>query len=131
MMWQNSENLIQQNLSISRLNQVKKDHISINIWFFKCWMLDVSRTASYEINLVCLPVRQLLLFLKTGSLVFSDIVHDDSWPWYLVTDEGRFLKKRNWRPKFRPNCSKSGSKLGFLPFSQVWFVSFTWNCIKW
>ena len=56
-------------------------------------MLDVSRTASYEINLVRLPVRQLLLFLKTGSLVFSDIVHDDSCPWYLVTDEGRFLKK--------------------------------------
>ena len=28
-----------------------------------------------------------------GSLVFSDVVHDDSWPWYLVTDETRFLKK--------------------------------------
>ena len=56
-------------------------------------MLDVSRTRSYEINLARLPVRQLLRFLKTGSLAFSDIVHGDSWPWYLVTDEGRFLKK--------------------------------------
>ena len=29
-----------------------------------------------------------------GSLVFSDIVHDDSWRWYLVTDGARFLKKK-------------------------------------
>ena len=40
-----------------------------------CWTLDVSRTASYEINLVCQSVS---LFLKIGSLVFSDIVSDDS-----------------------------------------------------
>ena len=32
-----------------------------------------------------------LSFLKIGSLVFSDIVHDDSWPWYLVTDEVWFI----------------------------------------
>ena len=31
-------------------------------------------------------VRPPLSFLKFGSLVFSDIVHDDSWPWYLVND---------------------------------------------
>ena len=45
--------------------------------FFSYWTLDVSRTASYEINLVCLPVRPSLSFLKIGSLVFSDIVHDN------------------------------------------------------
>ena len=33
-----------------------------------------------------------LSFLKIGSLVFSDIVHDDSWPWYLMTDRARFFK---------------------------------------
>ena len=60
------------------------------------WMFDVSRTASYEIILVhpsiclsihlsiCLPVRLSdclsLSFLNIGSLVFSDIIHDDSWP---------------------------------------------------
>ena len=38
------------------------------------WTLGVSRTASYEITLV----RPLLSFFKIGSLVFSDIVHDDS-----------------------------------------------------
>ena len=34
-----------------------------------CWMLDISGTASYETT---------LNFLKITSLVFSDIVHDDS-----------------------------------------------------
>ena len=45
------------------------------------WTLDVSWTASYEITLcpfVCLSVCPSLNFLKIGSLVFSDIVHDDS-----------------------------------------------------
>ena len=60
------------------------------------WTLDVSRTASYEITLVhlsvCPYVRPSLSFLKIGSLVFSDIAHDDSWPWYLMTDRARFLK---------------------------------------
>ena len=51
-------------------------------------MLDVSWTASYEITLVRLPVYPSLSFL-----VFTYIVHDDSWPWYLVTDKTRFLKK--------------------------------------
>ena len=32
-------------------------------------------------------------FLKIGSLDFSDIVHIN-WPWYLVTDKVRFLKKK-------------------------------------
>ena len=39
-----------------------------------------------------------LSFLKTGSLVFSDIVHDDSWQWYLVTSEARLLKKKYGGP---------------------------------
>ena len=54
--------------------------------FFLLWMLDVSQTASYEITLVrqsvcvsaCPPVCPSLSFLKIGSLVFSDIVHDYS-----------------------------------------------------
>ena len=33
-------------------------------------------------------------FLKIGSLVSSDFVHDNSWPWYLVPNEARFLKKK-------------------------------------
>ena len=34
-----------------------------------------------------------LTFLKIELFIFSDIVHDDSWPWYLVIEEARFLKK--------------------------------------
>ena len=58
------------------------------------WTLDVTRTASYEITFVPLSVRPSLSFLKNGALVFSNIVHDDSWPWYLLTDEARFLKEK-------------------------------------
>ena len=43
---------------------------------------------------VRMSVRLSLNFLKTGSLVFSDIVQDDTRPWYLVTDKARFLKKK-------------------------------------
>ena len=58
-------------------------------------------------------------FVKIGSLFFPDIVRSDSWPLYLVTDKTRFLKKKIWWPKFRPNEPKSSPKLLFLPFSQV------------
>ena len=87
------------------------------------WTLNVSWTASYGITLVCLSlcgsvclsVFPSLSFLKIGSVVFSDIVHVDSWPWHLVTDRARFLKK-NWQPEFGPNWRKSGPKLGFFLF---------------
>ena len=87
--------------------------------FILFWALEVSRTASYEITVVrlsvCpsvrpsvrLSVRPSLSFLKIESLVFSDIVHNDSWAWDLLTDGARFLKN-NWRPKFGPNGTKSG-----------------------
>ena len=66
------------------------------------WMLHVSQRASYEISLVrpsvcpsvCLSVHLSLSFLEIGSLVFFYIVHDGNWPWYLVTDRARFLKKQ-------------------------------------
>ena len=65
--------------------------------FIFFWTVNVSLTASYEITLLGLSVypsvHPSLSFLKIGSL-FSDIVHSDSWPWYLVTDEARFLKKK-------------------------------------
>ena len=47
-----------------------------------------------SLSSVCLSVCPSLHFLKIGSLVFCDIVHDDSWPWILVTDEARFLRKK-------------------------------------
>ena len=54
-------------------------------------MLDFSRTASYEITVIRLSVRPSLSFLKIGSLVFSDIVHGNSCPWYLVSNKARFF----------------------------------------
>ena len=80
---------------------------------------------------VCPSIRPSLSSLKIWSLVFSDIVHDDSWPWYLVVDRARFLKKKNWCPKFGSNGPNSNPKLFFLLFSQVCFISFPWNCIQW
>ena len=54
---------------------------SHSICVHSCWTLDVRRTASYEIfSSVCLSVCPSIYFLKSGSLVFSDIVHDDSLP---------------------------------------------------
>ena len=52
-------------------------------WSERCWTPDASRTSSYEITLVrppvCPYVRPPLIFLKIGSLVLSDIVHNDIW----------------------------------------------------
>ena len=42
------------------------------------WTLDVSQTASYEITVVRLPIHPSVNFLKIGSLVFPDVVHDNS-----------------------------------------------------
>ena len=85
------------------------------------WMLSVSQIASIKITLVqlsgCLcvylSVCPLLNFLKIGSLIFAGIVHDNSWPWYLVIDEAIFLKK-NWQPEFGLNEQKSDPDWGFL-----------------
>ena len=133
---------------------------------------------------VCPSIHSSLSFLKIGLVGFSDIAHDYNYPWHLVTDWARFLKKKfdsrnlgqigknqvqnkvfshslkfgslvfldvayndslqqcltssrgkihekNFWPKFLPKGPKSGSKLGFLSFSQVWFLSFPLNCIGW
>ena len=73
--------------------------------------------------------RPSLSFLKIGSLVLSDIVHDDIWPLYLVTDEARFLKKKFFCD---PNLGP-GPKWDFSSFSWVWIriISFPWNWIQW
>ena len=96
------------------------------MFLFTFWMFDVTWTVSYELTLVCLwvcpsvcssvypSVCPSLSFFKIGSLVFSGIVHDDSWPWHLVTDRARILtkKKKYWQPEFGLNGPKLGPKLG-------------------
>ena len=48
---------------------------------------------------LCLSFCLSQSFLEIGLLVFSDIVHDDTWPWYLVTDKAKYLKKKYWWPR--------------------------------
>ena len=62
-------------------------------------------------------------FSQDWIIIFSDILHDDSWPWYLVIDETKFKKKKKWWPEF-------GLKWGFSTFSWVWIVHFAWNNIQ-
>ena len=62
-------------------------------------------------------------FLKFVSLVFLEIAYNDSLQQCLTSSGGKTHKKI-WRPKFGPNKPKSGSKLRFLSFSQVWVIVF-------
>ena len=87
---------------------------------------------------ICLSIHlcisQSLNFLKIRTLVFSDIVDDDSWPWYLVTDKARLLKKRFWCPEFWPNLPKSVPKWvfwDFLEFGLYVFVEITYDDSLW
>ena len=57
-------------------------------------------------------------FLKLGLLVFLEITYNDSLEQYVTSST---VKTKNIETRFGP---KSGPKLrGFLPFSQVWFIS--------
>ena len=60
--------------------------------------------------------------------VFSDIAYDDNLPDNYWLTKQDLKKKKIWQPQFG---SKLGTKLSFLPFSHIWFISFPWNCIKW
>ena len=76
---------------------------------------------------------------KWGFLSFSWVLdhmfslgiacNDSLWQ-YLTPSRGKTHEK-NWDSWFVSNGPKSGPKLGFLPFCQVWFISFSLNCIEW
>ena len=68
------------------------------------WTLDVSRTEFCEITLVRLSLHlsvrlsvrlfdcpSVTKFSQDWIISFSEIVHDDNWPLYLVTDKAKFL----------------------------------------
>ena len=103
---------------------------------FKFWMLNFGWTTYHEITLVnlsvplsiSLSVHPSLNFIKIGSLVFSNIVNDESWPWYLVTEKARILKK-HLVAQIGPNGPKLGPNWGFLSFPWVWIIIFPWYCI--
>ena len=78
------------------------------------------------LSVLCLPllpsVCSSLIFLKIGSVLFSDVVQDDSWLWSLVTEESKFLKKE------LADQTKSGARWGFSTLSWVWiFQHFHWH----
>ena len=79
---------------------------------------------------VHLSVRPSLNFLKIGSSAFSDIVHDDSWPWYPVTDRAKFLKKKKLAARILANGTKWGPKLRlfyFLKFGLLVFLEVAYS----
>ena len=78
----------------------------------------------------CLSVcPSVTKFSKDWIITFFYILHG---PWHLVTGGAKFLGKKTLQSKFGPNRQKSDPKLVFfLPFSQVWSLSFSWSCIQW
>ena len=73
--------------------------------YFSKWYSEIGKLVRYLLHVKKHPMKSLLSvrlsicpsvhpsqsFLKIRSLVFFDIVHDDSWPWHLVTDKARFF----------------------------------------
>ena len=64
------------------------------------------------------------LFLKFGLLVLFQIAYNDSLQQFIASSRGKTHEKIFWGPNLGQNGPKSGPKLGFLPFSQDWFISF-------
>ena len=106
----------------------------------------VSQTASFEISLVrpsvcpsvglsvCLPVypsiHLSLSFLKNKPLVFPDIVHDDSWSWYLVID-GASIWKKNGDLNFGLNQAKNEVFCYLIEFESYIFLEIAYNDSSW
>ena len=73
---------------------------------------------------VRLFVRPSLNSLKIGSSAFSDIVHDDSWPWYPVTDRAKFLKKKKLAAR---NGAQNYASCYFLKFGLLVFLEVAYS----
>ena len=61
---------------------------------------------------------------KFGLLVFLEIACNGSLQQFITSSRRKTHEKKFWGPNLGRNGPKSGPVLGFLPFSQVWFVSF-------
>ena len=55
-------------------------------------------------------------------LIFLESVYNDSLQQCPTYNGGKIHEKKNWGSKIVPKGPKSGQKLGFLPFFQVWLV---------
>ena len=89
--WKHQENLWNQ----VRVNSKDtRATLLASFWSFGCSTLVGQHPMKLLSSVsVRLSVRPSLSFLKIGSLLSSDIVHDDSWPWYLMTDSQISEKK--------------------------------------
>ena len=118
--------------NLASICQYKKLKSWINVcvfcFFFLvcfCRTLDVSRTASREITLVRLFVRPFvrlfvrpsLSFLKLGSSVFFDIVHDDSWPKFVGPNFDQMAQ--NW--------ARNLVFCHFLKFGSLFFLEIAYS----
>ena len=99
------------------------DDFSNRLWPF---LTLVGQHPMKSLLFVCPSVCPSLTFLKIGSLVFSDIVHDDSWPWHLVTDEPDLCKKKigslNWVKWAKIRRKTRGLFCHFLQFGVLVFL---------
>ena len=79
-----------------------------------------------SVNLsVRLFVCPSLNVLKIEPLVFYDILHFDTWPWYLVTREARFLKHYFGSANLGSmglNQAQNGLFCYFLEFGSYFFL---------
>ena len=89
-------NSIQLALSLTSFN--------IILWFN--WALVLWKVLQNHHLFVCLPVSQFGIFLRNGSLVFSDFLYDGRYLEYLKTDWVFFYRKIH----FCPNLAKKGPK---------------------
>ena len=67
--------------------------------------------------------RFFTIFSKFGSLVSIEIAYSDSLQQFLTCSRGKIHENKLWGPNLGP-------RLGFLPFSQIWFISFPENCLQ-
>ena len=65
---------------------------------------------------VCLFLRLSLNFVKIGLLVFSDIVHYDSWSWHLVIEGARILDKKFGSPNLGQMDQNQAQNVVFYHF---------------
>ena len=68
--------------------------------------------------------------LEFGSRAFLEMAYNDSLRQFPTSSREKKTMKKILGANFWPNGPKSGPKIGFSPFSQVWFISFPLNCIE-
>ena len=130
--------------SVSKFSQ---DWIISFIWYCAWWYLTIVLSSDwrsqifekkkkfffYDPNLGPGPKWDFSSF----SWVWIRII---SFPWNWIQlqlatmtniDKRLNPMKKIFGPKFGPDEQKSGRKLDFLLFCQVWFISYPWNFIQW